>query len=70
MKGKIDTFDAWFEAQHGGRTDSGMVGHTDRDLRDIIYYAKDAKHVIAPRQLWDEQRKAALYAWNARGLRK
>ena len=58
-------FLAWFTAQHKPRTDSGMPNHTDQQLRDMVNAGRVAQHVLECRELWDEKRQSALYAWTA-----
>jgi len=59
-------FMAWFVAQHKPRTDSGMPNHTDQQLRDMVQAGRVADRVLAFRELWDDKRQSALYAWTAR----
>lgn len=59
-------FAEWFSLQHKPRTDSGMPNHSDRQLRDMVQAGRVAERVLACRELWDEKRQAALYAWQAR----
>lgn len=56
----------WFVAQHKPRTDSGMPHHTDQQLRDLVHSGQAAARVLACREMWDEKRQSALYAWTAR----
>lgn len=60
-------FAEWFNAQHKPRTDSGMPNHSDQQLRDIVHAGRVAERVLACRELWDEKRQSALYAWQAFG---
>ena len=67
MSGEIiSNFAAWFEAQHGKRTVSGMPNHTDQMLRDMADAGRIAERVLGCREVWDAQQKSALYAWQAR----
>jgi len=59
-------FETWFVAQHGARDKSGMQSSDDQRLRELIYQGKIAERVLACRELWDEKRQSALYAWCAR----
>ena len=59
-------FMEWFVAQHKPRNDSGMPNHTDQQLRDMVQAGRVADRVLACRELWDEKRQSALYAWTAR----
>jgi hypothetical protein len=63
MKSKFLT---WFIEQHGDRDNSGMPYHTDQQLRDLVHAGKVAERVLSCRELWDEKRQSALYAWTAR----
>lgn len=56
----------WFIAQHMPRLDSGMPNHTDKQLRDMMHAGRVAERVLVARQVWDEKRTSALYAWSAR----
>ena len=60
-----DSFAVWFEAQHMHRMATGMHNHSDDQLRAIAADGRAAANVLACRELWDDKRQAALYAWNA-----
>ena len=57
-------FAEWFAAQHGKRT-ADMPDHTDQQLRELARLGRDAERALALRELWDEKRTSALYAWQA-----
>ena len=59
-------FMEWFVAQHKPRTDSGMPKHSDQQLRDMVQAGRVAERVLACRELWDDKKQSALYAWTAR----
>ena len=63
-KAAFDFFAVWFEAQHMHRMASGMPTHSDQQLRDMVQAGRVADRVLACRELWDEKRQSALYAWN------
>jgi hypothetical protein len=66
-------FAEWFVAQHGPRdgNDAGSLkGKTDRELRDLIALGRMADQTLAHRELWDEKKTSALYAWQAAGKEK
>ena len=62
----MSDFALWFVQQHKARTASGMPTHTDQQLRDMVQAGRVADRVLACRELWDDKRKSALYACNAR----
>ncbi|HOF31488.1 MAG TPA: hypothetical protein PK441_11615 [Burkholderiaceae bacterium] len=43
-----------------------MPNHTDQQLRDMVQAGRVADRVLAFRELWDDKRQSALYAWTAR----
>lgn len=57
-------FTGWFKEQNGARTASGMAAVSDKQLHKMIALGREANRVLTARQLWDEKRQAALYAWN------
>ena len=59
-------FAEWFVKQHGARVQSGMPNQTDQQLRDMVQAGKVAERLLACRNVWDEKRTSALYAWQAR----
>jgi hypothetical protein len=63
------TFDEWFELQHGPRVPPDLViTHyiTDKELRNAYVFGQKANLALANRELWDKQRQSALYALKAR----
>ena len=64
-KAVSDSFAVWFEAQHMHRKASGMPMHSDQQLQSMVQAGRVADRVLACRELWDDKRQAALYAWNA-----
>lgn len=63
-------FMEWFVAQHKTRTDSGMPNHTDEDLRQMSQTGRIAERILACRELWDNKKNSALYAWQADDYRE
>ena len=55
-----------FKAQHGPRESGLLAGHSEQRLRDEVQRGKIAAAELEARQLWDEKRQSALYAWTAR----
>ena len=47
------------------RKASGMPMHSDQQLQSMVQAGRVADRVLACRELWDDKRQAALYAWNA-----
>ena len=66
-------FSDWFETQHGPRTRSGpagsMVNYSDDELEMAKVRGEAAAAEIQRRQLWDEKRTSALYAWQVKHSR-
>ena len=62
----MSDFATWFVQQHGERTASGIPSCTDAELRGVAMDGRKADYVLSCRELWDDQRISALYAWNAR----
>ena len=64
----MSAFADWFERQHGQRKRSGpdgsVVNFSDADLRMAISLGAAAADELRRRELWDERRTSALYAWN------
>lgn len=58
-------FRGWFVAQHGERASRNSAHVTDDDLAIMIQRGKEAQAELTRRELWDEKRQSALYAWNA-----
>jgi hypothetical protein len=61
-------FMKWFVAQHGGRDDGdawALKNKTDQELRDMIALGRKADQTLAHRELWDDKKTSALYAWQA-----
>jgi hypothetical protein len=53
----------WFVQQHGPR--ERLFAHlSDDDLREFIEDGKRAAAILYHREVWDEKRTSALYAWN------
>ena len=61
---KESEFLAWFVAQHGPREQSS--DDSDLMLRSFIRAGKAAEEELAARELWDEKKQSALYAWTAK----
>ena len=63
-------FDNWFEQQHGPRHRRGasgsVVSHSDDELEMTVARGRAAQAELERRQMWDEKRTSALYAWQAR----
>ena len=59
-------FLAWFVEQHGKRETGLLAGESDQMLADRVRAGKAAEAALAERRLWDAQKTAALYAWQAR----
>jgi hypothetical protein len=60
------TFAEWFTAQHGGRSSKTFAHVRDDELTIMIERGKAARAELSARELWDEMRQSALYAWQAR----
>lgn len=58
-------FEEWFVAQHGPRITS-MEKYSDDQLRELVQHGRMADQELASRNLWDADKKSALYAWQAR----
>jgi hypothetical protein len=60
------TFADWFTAQHGERSSKTSAHVRDDELTIMIERGQAARAELARRELWDEKRQSALYAWQAR----
>lgn len=60
-------FSDWFIAQHGPRERSGptgsVVNYSDDELKIAASRGEAAAAELKRRELWDEKRTSALYAW-------
>jgi len=61
---KNKQFATWFAEQFGSRV-SKHDSNSDDDLVQIIQAGAAAERELRRRDLWDQQREAALYAWQA-----
>ena len=59
-------FDEWFEAQHGKREHNSRAHVSDNALRDIVHAGQISEAELKRREMWDDMRRSALYAWQVR----
>lgn len=62
---KHSEFNDWFVAQHGERA-KAFWGHTDLELVDIANRGDAARDELGRRQVYDERKESALYAWQVK----
>jgi hypothetical protein len=58
-------FETWFIEQHGARENRDRGNRCDMELQSMVTTGKHAEIELARRELWDEKRQSALYAWTA-----
>ena len=58
------TFNEWFIAQHGSRPSAKKSWDLLAEIQRTQYELSRLEALYQACELWDEQAKSALYAWN------
>lgn len=58
-------FNAWFREQFGGRPTRRTTKSLEADVASLEDRLVAAQDLLARTELWEERRRAALYAWQA-----
>jgi hypothetical protein len=59
-------FDKWFTAQFGKRPSKKELSNLESEIEVSQWKYQNAAKLFYDVHAWEEKRKAALYAWNAR----
>lgn len=60
------TFDEWFTAQHGKRPSKMKTWDIAKQIETAHYELSRLQTLYRACEMYDEQAKSALYAWNVR----
>ena len=57
-------FEKWFSEQHCNRPSKKGLHILIEDRDTKVMFSDEARRLVNACNIWDEQRKSALYAWN------